>query len=329
MIISRTPLRVSFFGGGTDFKDYYSQDYGCVLSTSINRYIYVMVNRRFDNKIQLNYRMTEIVDSVDQIFHPTIREAMRLAKIEDSIELTNMSDVHSHGTGLGSSSSFVVGMLNALYTYRGQKPDNEQLASDACKIEIDILKDPVGKQDQYIAAYGGFSFIRFNKDDSITVKPVSVKPQTVKELESRLMFFYTGITRRSGQILKGQKQNIPKKTEMLDKMRSLAEKVSGQLSDGNLDGFGKALDESWHLKRSLADGISNEVIDNYYSAAVDAGAIGGKVLGAGGGGFLMFYCDGKNQPEVRKALGGLREVKFGFAPNGSEIIYNDEKEKGW
>jgi D-glycero-alpha-D-manno-heptose-7-phosphate kinase len=329
MIISRTPLRVSFFGGGTDFKDYYARDYGCVLSTAVNKYIYVMVNRRFDNKIQLNYRMTEIVDTVDQIFHPTIREALRFSKIEDSIELSNMSDVHAHGTGLGSSSSFLVGMLNAFYTYTGNSTEPERLAQDACKIEIDTLKEPIGKQDQYIAAYGGLSFIRFNKDDTVTVKRVTPPGDTLKRLESKLLFFYTGITRRSGQILKGQKQNIDKKAEVLDGMRTTAEKMCDKLSGGDIDDFGAALDESWEAKRSLAEGISNEAIDGYYYKAKEAGAEGGKILGAGGGGFLMFYCDAENQAAVRKALGSLREVKFKFAPGGSEITYNDEKEKTW
>jgi D-glycero-alpha-D-manno-heptose-7-phosphate kinase len=266
---------------------------------------------------------------VDQIFHPTIREAMRMANVEDSLELTNMSDVHAHGTGLGSSSSFVAGMLNALYTYHGTKADAEKLARDTCKIEIDILKDPVGKQDQYIAAYGGFSFIKFNPDETVSVEQVKASSETVRKLESNLLFFYTGLTRRSGQILKGQKQNINAKRAMLDQMRGITEKVRRELEAGKLDSFGKSLHESWELKRSLADGISNEMIDKYYHDALDAGAEGGKVLGAGGGGFLMFYCKPDAQTAVRKALAGLREVKFGFSPKGSEIIYNDEKEKSW
>jgi len=329
MILSRTPLRVSFFGGGTDFSDYYTRDYGCVLSTSINKYIYVMVNRRFDNKIQLNYRMTEIVDSVDQIFHPTIREAMRKLNIEYSIELSNMSDVHSHGTGLGSSSSFLVGMLNALYAYNGKSATPETLAKGACDIEIGTLKEPIGKQDQYIAAYGGLSFIRFNKDDTVTVKKPNLDKKVLSALESKLLFFYTGITRRSGQILKGQKQNISKKMDALDQIRAIAEKMCGELSSGKIDNFGKALDESWQVKRSLSDGISNDLIDTYYHKAIESGSQGGKILGAGGGGFLMFYCDEENQDSVRKSLVGLREVKFKFAPNGSEILYNDEKDKTW
>lgn len=329
MIITRTPLRVSFFGGGTDFQEYYKRDYGCVLSTSIDKYIYVMVNRRFDNKIQLNYRMTEIVDSVDQIFHPTIREAMKFAGVEDSTELSNMADVHAHGTGLGSSSSFLVGMLNALHAYNGERANAEKLAKDACHIEIEVLKEPIGKQDQYIAAYGGLKFIRFNKDESVSVEEVKV-PGGVKEaLASKLMFFYTGISRRSGQVLKGQKANIEQKLEVLDRMRRMAERMRDELRQGRIEEFGTMLDESWQAKRSLAGGISNEIIDEYYQKAKDAGAQGGKVLGAGGGGFLMFYCDEDKQEDVRKALGALREVRFGFSPNGSEIIFDDHAKKSW
>jgi D-glycero-alpha-D-manno-heptose-7-phosphate kinase len=273
--------------------------------------------------------MTEIVDSVDQIFHPTIREAMRKLNIEDSIELSNMSDVHSHGTGLGSSSSFLVGMLNALYAFNGKNADAETLAKGACDIEIGTLKEPIGKQDQYIAAYGGLSFIRFNKDDTVTVKKLNLDKRVLSSLESKLLFFYTGITRRSGQILKGQKQNISKKVEAHDKLRAIAERMYGELSAGKIDNFGKALDESWQVKRTLSEGISNDLIDKYYHDALDAGAQGGKILGAGGGGFFMFYCDEKNQDSVRRVLHGLREVKFRFAPNGSEILYNDEKDKTW
>ncbi|MCX6768501.1 MAG: GHMP kinase [Candidatus Micrarchaeota archaeon] len=329
MIITRTPLRVSFFGGGTDFQDYYRRDYGCVLSTSIDKYIYVMVNRRFDDKIQLNYRMTEIVDSVDQIFHPTIREAMRFAGVEDSTEMSNMADVHAHGTGLGSSSSFLVGMLNALHAYNGERADAEKLARDACHIEIEVLKEPIGKQDQYIAAYGGLKFIRFNKDESVSVEEVKVPEGVEKALASKLMFFYTGISRRSGQVLKGQKANIEQKLEVLDKMRGIAERMRDELRQGRIEEFGVMLDESWQAKRSLAGGISNEAIDAHYQKAREAGAQGGKVLGAGGGGFLMFYCDEEKQEAVRKALGALREVRFGFSPTGSEIIFDDHKEKSW
>lgn len=327
MIIARTPLRVSFFGGGTDFQDYYKRGYGSVLSTSIDKYVYVMVNRRFEEKIRLNYRMTELVDSVEEITHPTIKEALRLLDIQDSTEIGSIADVHSNGTGLGSSSSFLIGVLNALHCYKGNRIDKERLAKDACHIEINMLNEPIGKQDQYIASYGGFRFIRFNKDDSVSVEDVNAPPEALSDLSSKLMFFYTGISRKSSQVLKGQKENIDKRLEVLDSMRSIAERMRHEISRGRVEEFGEALNESWQAKRSLAEGVSNDIIDSYYKKAIDAGAVGGKVLGAGGGGFLMFYCDEEKQDSVKKALSEMREVRFGFSRGGTEIVYNDEMEK--
>ncbi len=323
VIASRTPLRVSFFGGGTDLKDYYGLDYGCVLSTAIDKYFYIMANKRFDGKIQLNYRMTEIIDSVGEIFHPTIRESMKLTGINGGIELSSMADFPTFGTGLGSSSSFLVGVLNALYTYNKKEFDTEKLARDACKVEIDVLHEPIGKQDQYIAAYGGFRFIKFNKDDSVKVEAVKAKPETLKQLRENLLFFHTGISRTSSSVLTEQKQNIKDKVDFLNKIRDSAVKMRSELERNRLETFGKTLHESWLAKRELASNVSNEAIDHYYAAAVSAGATGGKVLGAGGGGFLMFYCEKEKQDKVRKALASLREVKFNFPVDGSRIIYAD------
>jgi len=323
MLASRSPLRISFFGGGTDFRGYYERDYGCVLSAAIDKYVYVMVNKKFDDKIQLNYRLTEVADSVDQILHPTIREAMRFTKVEQGIELSVQADFPSHGTGLGSSSTFLVSVLNALHSFRGEKTTPEKLASDACKIEIDILGEPIGKQDQYIAAYGGFNFIRFNKDGSVSVEPLKVAPDTVSTLRSKLLFFYTGIARSSGRVLKEQNQNIGDKVEHLNRMRELAIRARAELERGRTESIGRMLDESWQMKRTLASSISSDTIDNYYNAAIRAGAAGGKILGAGGGGFFMFYCDEGKQGSVRKALSPMREVQFDFPVEGSRIIFND------
>ncbi len=325
MLASRTPLRVSFFGGGTDFKGYYELDYGCVLSTAIDKYIYIMVNKKFDQHIQLNYRLTEIVENVEQIMHPTIREAMRFVGVENGIELSAMADVPSHGTGLGSSSSFVVGVLNALYALKEERADAERLAQDACRIEIETLNEPIGKQDQYIAAHGGFSFIKFQKDGQVSVEPVKVPKQTAEELQKNLLFFHTGISRSSGRVLKEQKQNIGSKIEYLDRLRKMAEVAKGKLERGDLGAFGEMLDESWQLKRTFASGVSTEMIDEYYSSAISAGAKGGKVLGAGGGGFFMFYCEPEKQDAVRKALAPMREVFFDFPKEGSKIIFNDRE----
>ena len=323
MLTSRTPFRISFFGGGTDFRKYYELDYGCVLSTAIDKYIYIMANRKFDSAIQLNYRLTEIVDSVDQILHPTLREALRFSGVDRAIEVSAIADFPSHGTGLGSSSSFVVGVLNALYAFRGEHTDPETLARAACRIEIGVLNEPIGKQDQYIAAFGGFNLIRFNKDDSVSVEPVRIRPDTLAEFRKKLLFFHTGISRSSGRVLREQNERIGEKIEHLNRLRSLAEEAKSKLEHGDLSSFGEMLDESWQLKRAFASGVTNELIDNCYSAAKEAGATGGKVLGAGGGGFFMFYCDEEKQDAVRAALAPMREVKFNFPSEGSRIVFND------
>jgi D-glycero-alpha-D-manno-heptose-7-phosphate kinase len=323
MLTSRTPFRISFFGGGTDFRKYYEMDYGCVLSAAIDKYVYIMANRKFDNAIQLNYRLTEIVDSVDQILHPTLREALRFTGVDRAIEVSAIADFPSHGTGLGSSSSFLVGVLNTLYAFRGEPADPEKLARAACKIEIGVLNEPIGKQDQYIAAFGGFNLIRFNKDDTVSVEPVKIKPDTLEVFRKKLLFFHTGISRSSGRVLKEQKEHIGEKVDYLNRLRSLAEEAKSKLEHGDLDSFGEMLDESWRLKRTFASGVSSELIDNYYSAAKEAGASGGKILGAGGGGFFMFYCDEGKQAAVRKALAPMREVHFGFPSEGSRIVFND------
>ena len=325
MILSRTPLRVSFFGGGTDFEDYYKLDYGCVLTSAIDKYIYLMVNRKFDGTIQLNYRITEIVNSIDEIKHPTIREGMRLVGINNAFELSAIADVPAHGTGLGSSSSFIVGALNAMHTYKNEDANTEKLAAEACNIEIDILKEPIGKQDQYIAAYGGFKFIVFNKDGTVTVTKIKASEETIKELEGRLLFFHTGVGRKSSDVLTEQKKNINNNVETLNKMRSMAERMFDELNKNRIEGFGEALGESWDLKRSLAGSISNDSINSYYDKAIKAGATGGKILGAGAGGFFMFYCEKEKLRAVRRALGDLEEVYFKFERGGTRIIYPDMK----
>ena len=323
MLTSRTPFRISFFGGGTDFRKYYELDHGCVLSAAIDKYVYIMANPKFDNAIQLNYRLTEIVESVDQILHPTLREALRFTGVDHAIELSALADFPSHGTGLGSSSSFLVGALNALYAFRGEPADAEKLAKAACRIEIDVLNEPIGKQDQYIAAFGGFNLIRFNKDDTVSVEPVKIKQDTLAAFRKKLLFFHTGVSRSSGRVLKEQKEKIGDKTEYLNRLRSMAEQAKSKLERGDLSSFGEMLDESWQLKRTFASGVSTELIDNYYSAAREAGATGGKVLGAGGGGFFMFYCEEEKQTAVRKALAPMREVRFDFPSEGSRIVFND------
>lgn len=324
MIITRTPLRISFCGGGTDLPSFYRKEQGAVVSTALNKYVYITVNRLtqyFEKGILIKYSKTELVDSVDEIRHPIIREAMKITGVLDRVEITSMADIPA-GTGLGSSSTYAVGLLHALYTFKGQYVSAGQLAAEACQIEIERLNDPIGKQDQYIAAYGGMCHIRFNADETVFVDPVICSPETKRALQDNLLMFYTGITRRAGEILEVQKANTHKKMDPLTKMRDLCSRALEVLKDGrSLNRFGEILHEGWLLKQSLVGTISNDQINGYYEAARAAGAIGGKLLGAGGGGFLLFYVEKQNQPRVRDALSGLQELPFMFEPQGSKVIY--------
>lgn len=324
MIISRTPLRTSFAGGGSDLAVYYREaGFGAVVTTAIDKYIYITVNKKFDDLIRVSYSKTEIVETLDKVEHNIIREALKIVGIEKGIELVYMGDIPlgSAGIGLGSSSSLAVGVLNALYAYKGQHISAKKLAEDACKIEIDILGHPIGKQDQYAAGYGGFNYIQFNKDETVYVDPVIFESETREALENKLLLFYTGISRISSDILKGQKESIPNNINYLHKIVDLAKELRECLINNDLTEFGEILHRGWLYKKKLADGISNTKIDEYYERARNAGAIGGKVLGAGGGGFLLFYCEEENQNNVKKALSELKEIPFRFEPQGSKIIY--------
>ncbi|MCD6461536.1 MAG: GHMP kinase, partial [Thermoplasmata archaeon] len=277
MVISRTPLRVSFAGGGTDLASYYRKHGGAVTSTAIRKHIYVVVNKRFDESIRLSYSRTEIVDSVDELKHELVREAMKKTGVTRGVEITTIADVPSRGTGLGSSSSLTVGLLNALYTFAGRPPSRERLAREACEIEIEILGQPIGKQDQYIAAYGGLQYIRFNPDESVYVDPVVCKKETKEALERNLLMFYTGITRSANTILSEQKRNTEKREEQLHRLKELAKKARNELGDNNPRAIGEILHEGWEIKRHLASGITNPEIDRMYEKAREAGAVGGKI----------------------------------------------------
>lgn len=323
MIVSRTPLRISFAGGGSDLSVYYETGYGAVSTTAIDKYIYITVNKKFDDLIRVSYSQTEMVKSVDEVKHNVVREALKLVGIEKGIEVVYMGDIPlgSAGIGLGSSSSLAVGVLNALYAYKGEHASAQKLAEDACKIEIDILGHPIGKQDQYIAAYGGFNHIRFNNDGTVFVDPIICQNKTKTELNNKLMLFYTGIERISSNILEEQKQMTKNNLAYLDKLVLLAEEMKNCLINNDFIKFGEMLHEGWVYKKKLACGITNPKIDGYYEKALKVGAIGGKVLGAGGGGFLLLYCEEKNQNKVREALSDLKETIFKFEPQGSKIIY--------
>lgn len=329
MIISRTPLRISFAGGGSDLPAFYQHEMGAVVSTAINKYIYITVNPKFDHKIRASYSRTEIVDSLDELQHELIREALKLVGIQGAIEITSISDIPSQGTGLGSSSTYTVGLLNALYAYTGRLAGAERLAREACYIEIERCDLPAGKQDQYIAAYGGLKYTRFNPDGSVFTDPVICQPETRQQLQKRLLLLYTGLTRRSTNILSEQAHNTKNdvsKRDGLRRMVILAEQLYNALTHNDLDGFGELLHAGWTEKRRLANGITRPCIDEWYETARAHGAIGGKILGAGGGGFLLLYAPVERHKEICQALPELRPVSFSFEPQGSKLIYVEEND---
>lgn len=322
MIITQTPLRISFLGGGTDFRDFYEREEGCVLSSAIDKYIFVVLKERFDNKIRVGYTQTEMVDRLDDVQHELVREALRKTGITQRIELSTMGDIPSTGTGLGSSSTVTVGALNAMYLYLGEARGAATLASEACEIEIDILGKPIGKQDQYIVAHGGLRFIRFRPDGTVTVEKVRLPDEARRRLSRNLMLFYTGITRSSSTVLKEQVDNINDRFEVLCKMKQLAVEARECLERQAFDELGELLHQGWEYKKQLASGISNGRIDAMYRTARRAGAIGGKISGAGGGGFLLLYCPVERQDDVRQALAPLRELPFALERDGSKAIFN-------
>jgi len=322
MIIVQSPLRVSFFGGGTDLPSYYLHEGGCVLSSAINKYIFVSVKTRFDDRVRVGYTRTELVDRIDDLQHDLIREALRITGVTHGVEITTMGDIPSAGSGLGSSSTVTVGTLQALYAYLGEPVTAERLAREACQIEIDVLGKPIGIQDQIIAAYGGMRFMEFRQDGSVTLERLELPAGASREIRSNLMLFYTGIERRAETILGEQQMNIQQRLDVLSEMKNLARLARNELKAGNVDELGHMLHYGWTLKKRLASGISNAVIDEIYAAARKAGALGGKITGAGGGGFLLLYCAKEHQASVRGALKQLRELPFRLEPDGVKTILN-------
>ncbi|MCL7999183.1 GHMP kinase [Brucella sp. 21LCYQ03] len=324
MIISRTPLRMSFVGGGSDMPQYYREYGGAVLSSAIDKYIYVTANRKFDSGIRISYSLTEEVKSVPEVIHPLARHALEFVGISGGIELTTVADIPSKGTGLGSSSSFCVGILNVLNAFKGKFTSAAELAEGACSIEIDLMGEPIGRQDQYAAAYGDLQFYEFRPDDQVIVTPVIMKHETRLLLQRRLIMFYTGVTRSASAILSDQAKNVAKNSTKISSMKRMVELaylLRTELQSSSLDAFGEILHENWVLKQSMAKGISNSMIDKAYEAARAAGAKGGKILGAGAGGFLLFYADEKDHDAVELALSPMRRIPFSFDKVGSRIIF--------
>ncbi len=325
MIISRTPFRISFFGGGTDYPVYYKENGGAVLATSINRYCWITVRRLppfFDYKHRIVYSKHEVVDEIDQIVHPSVRECLRHMDIKEGLEIHHDGDLPAR-TGLGSSSSFTVGLLNSLYAFKGKMVSKMDLAEAAIHVEQEMIKENVGSQDQSIAAFGGLHIVRFegDRDRHIQVEQLCLKQERIESLQDHLMLFFTGFVRDASQIAEEQIRQTPDKKQELSEMHSMVDDAAGILSNtGDIRDFGRLLHESWLLKRGLTNKISNSTIDGIYQKARDAGAIAGKLLGAGGGGFILFFVDPDRQSSVKEAL-GLLHVPIRFEHFGSQIIF--------
>jgi D-glycero-alpha-D-manno-heptose-7-phosphate kinase len=321
VIIVQTPLRVSFFGGGTDFPGYFHAEGGCVLTSAIDKYIFVTIKKRFDPKLRIGYTQTEMVDRVDEIQHELVRESLRKTGIRQGVEITTMGDLPS-ASGLGSSSTVTVGALHAMYAFIGEMVPAQRLASEACEIEIEVLGKPIGIQDQYIAALGGLRFFEFTPEGKVLNRKLELDPALRKRLNENLLLFFTGVTRQAESILTEQQANIQQRRAVLHEMKQMAYIALAELQSGNLDAIGYLLHESWQLKKQLASRISNGALDEMYEAARNAGAIGGKITGAGGGGFLLLYCLHDRQEAVRSVLSRFQEFPFRLAEGGTKVIFN-------
>jgi D-glycero-alpha-D-manno-heptose-7-phosphate kinase len=322
MIITQTPLRIGLLGGGTDLPSYYLQHGGRVLNCAIDKYIYVIVKQRFDDEIYINYSKKEIVSRVADIEHELVREAMLMTGVTGGVEITTLADIPSSGSGLGSSSAVTVGLLHALYAYTGRQVLAEELAEGACRIEIERCGKPIGKQDQYIAALGGIRDLRFGPGEDVSHEELGLSASERVALQQQMMLFYTGITRRADNILTEQNANVSATLPQLDLLRDLAGFAVKRLRSGDVDAIGPALRESWEAKRKLASGVSNSQVDDAVTRALEAGASGVKLTGAGGGGFLVVLCPMERQRAVRESLADMRELPIRLERFGSRVVLN-------
>ena len=322
MIITQTPLRIGLLGGGTDLPDYYREHGGRVLNCAIDKYVYVIVKQRFDNDIYINYSKKEIVSRVDDIEHELVREAMLMTGVASGVEITTLADIPSAGSGLGSSSAVTVGLLHALFAYQGRQVSAAELASRSCEIEIERCGKPIGKQDQYIAAFGGIRDIRFGPGDEVIAEELILPVGLRRSLQHQILLFYTGITRSANTILAEQNANIKSTSPQLDLLRDLAGYAVERLRDGDVDAIGPAVRESWEVKRKLASGVSNDTIETAIARALDAGASGVKLTGAGGGGFLLVICPTERQRSVRESLADMQELPVKLERLGSRVVLN-------
>src|SRR5215471_18906462 len=322
MIITQTPLRIGLLGGGTDLPDYYRDNGGRVLNCAIDKYIYVIVKQRFDDDIYVNYSKKEIVSRVEDLEHELVREAMQMTGVANGVEITTLADIPSAGSGLGSSSAVTVGLLHALFAYQGRQISAEELAERACTIEIERCRKPIGKQDQYIAALGGIRDIHFGPGDDVVAEELGLSSSERRLLQQQVMLFYTGITRSADTILAEQTANLEATRPQLDLLRDLAGFAAERLRSGHVDAIGPAVRESWEAKRKLASGVSTGQIDGAVSRALDAGASGAKLTGAGGGGFLLVICPMEQQRAVRRSLADMRELPVKLDHLGSRVVLN-------
>jgi D-glycero-alpha-D-manno-heptose-7-phosphate kinase len=322
MIITQTPLRIGLLGGGTDLPGYYRKYGGRVLNCALDKYIYVIVKQRFDDDIYVNYSRKEIVSRVEDLEHELVREAMHMTGVTKGVEITTLADIPSSGSGLGSSSAVTVGLLHTLSAYQGRQVSAKQLAEWACTIEIQRCGKPIGKQDQYIAAFGGIRDIRFGPGDDVEAEDVGLSAADWRALQQQIMLFYTGVTRSANPILAEQNDNIEATRPQLDLLRDLAGFAAGRLRDGDVDAIGPAVRESWEAKRKLATGVSNGRIDQAVTQALEAGASGVKLTGAGGGGFLLVICPIERQRAVRESLAAMKEFPVKLDRLGSRVVLN-------
>jgi D-glycero-alpha-D-manno-heptose-7-phosphate kinase len=327
MIITRTPFRISFAGGGTDLRTFYSKEPGKVISTSIDKYIYVVIKRQIgivEHKYRVNWSKVEFKDTIDEIEHPIVREALRIFKIDFPIEISTFTDIPGQ-TGLGSSSAFAVGLVNALHALKGEMVTKSTIAATAAKIEVDILGRSMGKQDHYASAYGNLNVFIFNEDETVTVEPVLYRPEVKNFIEGNLQLFYLKSKRDASKILEIQEQNTSKIFKNLSELKSLVNPLTEIFSSGlDINNFGELLHQGWMIKKGLTDVISSSIIDKYYQKALDSGAIGGKILGAGGGGFLLLYVEKENQQSVIDSLSNLFHLNVCFDQSGTRITYYDQ-----
>src|SRR4030042_3147955 len=327
LIISRSPFRVPLGGGGTDLPSYYSKYWGFIFSAAIDKYMFISINQPIvDDLIRIKYSKSETVSSVDEVQHEIVREALQYLGFKNAIEVVSMADVPA-GTGLGSSGAYTVGLLNGLHTLKRESLTLQQLAEEACKIEIDILGKPIGKHDQYIAAFGGLTCLEIEKDGNVKVCNGEISHAIIDELEKNILLFFTGTSRDANEILSSQSKGAEREdsqiVDTLHRIKEIGYQIKDALESGNLAKFGYLLDKHWHVKKNLSGKISDSKIDRLYEKAKENGALGGKIMGAGGGGFFMFYCE-EHGNHLRKAMAeeGLREMRYRFDFEGSKVLIN-------